>query len=167
MLDPPSWQNSFNWYSVCKRFPKKNSTLAQFCIKWGMFLLVHISITVQNQLQLLPCQKSLILQHLPHHHFYKAYKKPLRHQVHSPSDQSVQKRGLNKQQKYWIFLIVRRDGKLCSGESEIIQMCVTAPFSHTQPPKQHFPYQITLLYIKFHFLNFHWNVTIFPWWVWT
>lgn len=68
-----------------------------FCIKWGMFLflLVHINVTVQNQITTTimfndRLVKILILQHLPHHHFYKAYKKPLETlNTQYPSDQFI------------------------------------------------------------------------------
>lgn len=40
MIPLLSWDNSFGHFSVLKRYPKDNSTPAQFmfCIKWGMFL---------------------------------------------------------------------------------------------------------------------------------
>lgn len=69
-----------------KRYPKDNSSLAQFYDQYKMryvsFLLVHINVTVQNQITTTIMSnnrlvKILLLQHLPHHHCYKAYKQPL------------------------------------------------------------------------------------------
>lgn len=98
-------------------------------------------LTVQNQLQRLfvqrpPCQNTNFLQHLPHHHFYKAYNK--NHfetlNTHYPSDQFVLgARGETNtlQTKYQILVVMSRDSKLMhSSKSEII-MCGTPLFTHT------------------------------------
>lgn len=112
-----------------KRYPKNNSTLAQciFCIKEVCFF--SLSAYQCNSVKLITMTmfnnhlvKILILQHLPHRHFYKAYKKSLDNWTHYPSDQFVL--GWNKLQQKYHFLAMNRNSNLKhSNKSEIIK-CV-------------------------------------------
>lgn len=72
-------------------------------MRYVSFLLVHIHVTVQNQLQLRPCQK---------HYTSTAFTPPAllqgkqettwRHRTYNSSNQFISQRGRNKQQKCWI-----------------------------------------------------------------
>lgn len=102
-----SGDNSFD--RSVQYWPKEKQHSSTFYVPYKMryvsFLLVHIHVTVQNQLQLRPCQK---------HYTSTAFTPPAlsqgkqettwRHRTYNSSDQFISQRGRNKQQKCWILI---------------------------------------------------------------
>lgn len=144
-----------------------------------LFLLVHINVTVQNQItttimfnhQLV---KILILQHLTHHHFYKAYKKPLETQnTQYPSHQFILETMVkqthysnNKNKKKNQILVIMTMNSKLTHKSEVITknkmcgMCRSALFSLIQTStniKKPFK-SIQTAQSVVSLLNVHWNV---------
>lgn len=141
-------------------------------MRYVSFLLVHINVTVQNQLQQLHVQQSpckiLILQHLPHHHFYNAYKKPLWDTEHTISFWSVHHSNMR-----WCKHVTKKGGKkkrvIMTGNSKLMHrskseiiinlsgLSLHTLCTHTNTNQHKKKSNQTSLH-EVSFLNFYWNV---------